>query len=231
MPIFETNNFSDDCLLLSSSPAGYSCINKDTGNVTYYDCIEQKEYVLAESYSNGLTCISHEDVINGTQFDCVISGGAWEDADATSGDTTALVDITETGSVSDLAEFDSVEYANITDDSSLTYSDSVDFGTISIELEEDSFIDFGFSCSQNQYVTLTENKLTCVDFPRKETQMFTVDTIIIVALIAFIVVKLEPLLTLKRFFKAIIRFVFKPLKKAESKVDSAWKEALKDEGI
>ena len=64
--------------------------------------------------------------------------------------------------------------------------------------------------TQNQeYIFIPQNK---------EVVMWSISNILFVALIAFVVFKLAPKLTLRRFFRMIFRLVIRPFKRAEKQV-------------
>ena len=55
--------------------------------------------------------------------------------------------------------------------------------------------------------------------------MWTVSNIVVVAIVAAIVYKLMPKLTLFNFFKAVWKLVIRPFRRREAIVKGAWKHA------
>jgi len=90
-----------------------------------------------------------------------------------------------------------------------------------------------FNCSAGQFVTVKDHKMVCVTPSdrvlqtniTKEVQMWTVSNIVIVAIVAAIVFKLMPKLTLRNFFKAVWKLVIRPFKRKEQAISDEWSKA------
>ena len=102
-------------------------------------------------------------------------------------------------------------------------------------------IPLDLNCSANQFITIKDHKMLCVDLPIstyiqnnptttiiKEVPMWTVSNILVVALIAAVVYKMMPKLTLYNFFRACWKLVIHPFKKKEEEITATWKDAKDD---
>ena len=63
---------------------------------------------------------------------------------------------------------------------------------------------------------------------RKEIPMWTLSNIVTVAIIAAIVYKLMPKVTLRNFFKAVLKLIVRPFQRREIEIKREWDIAKKD---
>ena len=162
------------------------------------------------------TSITSATTISGTATDTDLiawSGSDTIDSDITSGSTIN----------SDFyagIDTDSTEWLVSVNDGTWEQNPTLQLGEMSIK---------DINCSAGQYVTVQNHEMVCIDAPQpiiiKEVTMWTIGNIVIVAIIAAIVFKMMPKLTLFNFFKAVWRLVIRPFKRKEAIVKGTWKHA------
>ena len=85
------------------------------------------------------------------------------------------------------------------------------------------------NCSDSQFLTIKDQRLVCVTPSTltiiKEVPMWTISNILIVAIIAALVFKLMPKVTLFNFFKVVWKLVIRPFRRREAIVKGSWKHA------
>ena len=88
------------------------------------------------------------------------------------------------------------------------------------------------NCSDGQFLTIQDQRMVCVTptYDRqltiiKEVPMWTISNILIVAIIAALVFKLMPKVTLFNFFKVVWKLVIRPFRRREAIVKGSWKHA------
>ena len=88
------------------------------------------------------------------------------------------------------------------------------------------------NCTDGQFVTIKDQRMVCVTPSTltiiQEVNMWTVSNIVVVAIVATIVYKVMPKLTLRNFFRACWKLVIHPFKKKEEEITATWKDAEDD---
>ena len=116
-------------------------------------------------------------------------------------------------------------------------SGDITWSTISMNLG-DLEISGDLTCEPNQFVTVKDSKMVCAE-PHytteiqsttiiKEVPMWTVSNILVVAIIAALVFKVMPKLTLYNFFRAVWKLVIHPFKRKEKDIQREWNHARDD---
>ena len=89
-------------------------------------------------------------------------------------------------------------------------------------------------CSAGQFLTVQNHEMVCAYLPDnyiiiyEETPMWTLSNIVTVAIIAAIVYKLMPKVTLRNFFKAVLKLIVRPFQRKEIEIKREWDIAKKD---
>ena len=91
------------------------------------------------------------------------------------------------------------------------------------------------NCSAGQFLTIKDQKMVCVTIANapgtetltiiREVPMWTISNLLVVAIVAAIVFKLMPKLTLRNFFKAVWKLVIRPFKRKEQAISDEWSKA------
>ena len=125
------------------------------------------------------------------------------------------------------------EYLSVTDaDNVIGYSE-LDYSLISLTKENGEEVELDINnCLDGQVLTFNKNKITCENTPKihKEANMWKLSNILIVAVIAFVIFKIAPWITLRRCFKAFIGLVLKPFRRSKESVKQEWDIAKTEEG-
>ena len=110
----------------------------------------------------------------------------------------------------------------------LVSSGDSEWSTLTLNLG-DLEIGGSLNCEPNQFVTVKDHKMICVTPSTltviQEVPMWTVSNILIVAIIAALVFKVMPQLTLYNFFRAVWNLVIRPFKRKEKEITATWKDA------
>ena len=134
---------------------------------------------------------------------------------------------------------DDTDYIQAVDDPDqwVISSGDVTWSTISMNLG-DLEISGDLTCEPNQFLTVKDSKMVCAE-PHytteiqsitiiKEVPMWTISNILIVAIIAAVVFKMMPKLTLYNFFKAVWKLIIRPFQRKEKEISNEWDRAEKD---
>ena len=135
----------------------------------------------------------------------------------------------------------SVDDIVVTSDVTTVLSDDI-VVTDEIHLEGATFLNI--KCSDNQFLTADrQGEIICKDLPKrqlimyetmpreyntiiyKEAPMWTISNILIVALIAAVVYKIIPKITIYKVFKALWRLVLHPFSRKADEVKREWEDA------
>jgi len=90
------------------------------------------------------------------------------------------------------------------------------------------------NCTDGQFLTIQDQRMICVTpTPStltviQEVNMWTVSNILVVAIIAALVFKVMPKLTLRNFFRAVWKLVIHPFKRKEKDIQREWNHARDD---
>jgi hypothetical protein len=88
------------------------------------------------------------------------------------------------------------------------------------------------NCSAGQFMTVENKKMVCVDVLQpiiiKEVTMWTIGNIVIVAIIAAVVFKMMPKLTLRNFFRAVWSLIIRPFQRKKKDIKFEWDTAKED---
>ena len=114
---------------------------------------------------------------------------------------------------------------------------STDSGTGTWDAEpytplEPENIEIDIECKPNQFLTAQQHKIVCIDLPPttiiREVPMWTISNILIIAVIAAVVFKLMPKLTLFNLFKALWKLIIRPFQRKEKHIKHSWEAAERD---
>ena len=123
----------------------------------------------------------------------------------------------------------------------LTIGDAGQWETVAtISLYNEDYIEIPSSlkCQDNQFLTIKDHIMVCKDYPAgtimvpsqpitiiREVPMWTISNLLVVAIVAAVVFKLMPKLTLRNFFKAVWKLVIRPFKRKEQAISDEWSKA------
>ena len=128
-------------------------------------------------------------------------------------------------------EWDIVDAGNTWNDDIIEIVDDPDWIEIPLDLK----------CKDGQFLTVKDHEMICKEYPLtimyehdttiiREIPMWTASNILIVAIIAAVVFKLMPKVTLSNFFRAVWKLVIRPFKRKEKRIKKEW-DAAKNESI